>query len=75
MATARAEGDEPTYDDLLRGRFCIGSPDTVAARILDMKEKLDIGTVMPGMLFGGMRPADAGKSMELFAKEVMPAIR
>jgi hypothetical protein len=53
----------------------VGSPETVTRRILDMKEKLDIGTVMPGMLFGGMRPADAAKSMELFAQEVMPAIR
>jgi alkanesulfonate monooxygenase SsuD/methylene tetrahydromethanopterin reductase-like flavin-dependent oxidoreductase (luciferase family) len=75
IAAARTDETEVSYDELVRGRYCVGSPDTVTRRILDMKDKLDIGTLMPGMLFGGMRPADVEKSMELFAKEVMPAVR
>ncbi len=75
IAAPRADEGEVTYDQLLRQRYCIGSPDTVTRRILEMKERLGIGTLMPGMLFGGMRVADAAKSAELFAKEVLPAIR
>lgn len=75
IAAPRADEGEVTYDQLLRQRYCVGSPDTVTRRILEMKERLGIGTLMPGMLFGGMRPADTATSMELFAKEVLPAIR
>lgn len=78
MTAPPAERGEPgsvTYDQVLRQRFCVGSPETVTQRILELKEQTGIGTLMPGMCFGGMRASDAAGSLELFAREVLPAIR
>jgi alkanesulfonate monooxygenase SsuD/methylene tetrahydromethanopterin reductase-like flavin-dependent oxidoreductase (luciferase family) len=53
----------------------VGSPETVAERLLGFVKDLRIGTVL-GLLQFGSLPADlTRKSMTLFAREVIPAVR
>ncbi|HUY64574.1 MAG TPA: LLM class flavin-dependent oxidoreductase [Acidimicrobiales bacterium] len=53
----------------------VGSPDTVAERLLAYVKELRIGTVLALLQFGSL-PADlTAKSMGLFAEEVVPYVR
>ena len=60
-----------TWDDLVRETLAFGSPDTVARHIAYMRE-LGVGQVLCWMNFGGLRQDKIRRSMELFAREVMP---
>jgi alkanesulfonate monooxygenase SsuD/methylene tetrahydromethanopterin reductase-like flavin-dependent oxidoreductase (luciferase family) len=67
--------DRVTWESLLRDRTLIfGSPDTVAAHIEQMRE-MGVGQVLCWMNFGGLPPDKVRRSMELFAREVMPHFR
>jgi alkanesulfonate monooxygenase SsuD/methylene tetrahydromethanopterin reductase-like flavin-dependent oxidoreductase (luciferase family) len=63
-----------TWDDLVRETLAFGSPDTVAAHIARMRE-LGVGQVLCWMNFGGLPQDKIRRSMELFAREVMPRFR
>jgi alkanesulfonate monooxygenase SsuD/methylene tetrahydromethanopterin reductase-like flavin-dependent oxidoreductase (luciferase family) len=65
---------EATYDDLIRERYFVGSPDTVLRRIEETQKRAGFGVFMAGMPFGGFEPAQAMKNLELFGKEVLPAL-
>jgi alkanesulfonate monooxygenase SsuD/methylene tetrahydromethanopterin reductase-like flavin-dependent oxidoreductase (luciferase family) len=60
-----------TWDDLVRETLAFGSPDTVARHIAGMRE-LGVGQVLCWMNFGGLPQDKIRRSMELFAREVMP---
>jgi alkanesulfonate monooxygenase SsuD/methylene tetrahydromethanopterin reductase-like flavin-dependent oxidoreductase (luciferase family) len=60
-----------TWEDLVRETLAFGSPDTVARHIAYMRE-LGVGQVLCWMNFGGLPQAKIRRSMELFAREVMP---
>jgi alkanesulfonate monooxygenase SsuD/methylene tetrahydromethanopterin reductase-like flavin-dependent oxidoreductase (luciferase family) len=60
------------YATLARQRYYIGSPETVTRRILERKEKLGVGIFAGVTPFGSMEPPQAMKSIELFAREVLP---
>ena len=67
--------DKVTWDDLVRDRTLIcGSPDTVAAQIDEMRQ-MGVGQVLCWMNFGGLAQDKVRRSMELFAREVMPRFR
>ena len=63
-----------TWDDLVRETLAFGSPDTVARHIAYMRE-LGVGQVLCWMNFGGLAQDKIRRSMELFAREVMPRFR
>jgi alkanesulfonate monooxygenase SsuD/methylene tetrahydromethanopterin reductase-like flavin-dependent oxidoreductase (luciferase family) len=63
-----------TWDDLVRETLAFGSPDTVARHIAHMRE-LGVGQVLCWMNFGGLPQDKIRRSMELFAREVMPRFR
>jgi alkanesulfonate monooxygenase SsuD/methylene tetrahydromethanopterin reductase-like flavin-dependent oxidoreductase (luciferase family) len=63
-----------SWDDLVRETLAFGSPDTVARHIEHMRA-LGVGQVLCWMNFGGLSQEKVRRSMELFAREVMPRFR
>ena len=63
-----------SWEQLVAETLAIGSPDTVAAKIAEMRD-LGVGEVLCWMNFGGLPHAHVRRSMELFAREVMPRFR
>src|SRR5512132_3324185 len=63
-----------TWDGLVAETLAFGSPDTVARHIDEMRQ-LGVGQVMCWMNFGGLSQERVRRSMELFAREVMPRFR
>jgi alkanesulfonate monooxygenase SsuD/methylene tetrahydromethanopterin reductase-like flavin-dependent oxidoreductase (luciferase family) len=63
-----------TWDNLVAETLAFGSPDTVARHIEVMRD-MGVGQVMCWMNFGGLAPDKVRRSMELFAREVMPRFR
>jgi alkanesulfonate monooxygenase SsuD/methylene tetrahydromethanopterin reductase-like flavin-dependent oxidoreductase (luciferase family) len=51
-----------------------GSPETVAGRIEEF-QRLGVGEMLCWMNFGGLPQDKVRRSMELFAREVMPRFR
>jgi alkanesulfonate monooxygenase SsuD/methylene tetrahydromethanopterin reductase-like flavin-dependent oxidoreductase (luciferase family) len=66
---------EVTWDTLLADRtLAFGSPETVARHVEEMQQ-LGIGQLLFWMNFGGLPQDKIRRSMELFAREVMPHFR
>jgi luciferase family oxidoreductase group 1 len=66
--------NEPDIDDLL-GRFLvIGTPDTCIRQLRRIQELVGITHFNCSFWFGDLEHARVLRSMELFAREVMPAI-
>jgi alkanesulfonate monooxygenase SsuD/methylene tetrahydromethanopterin reductase-like flavin-dependent oxidoreductase (luciferase family) len=65
---------EPTIDELIDRYLVIGTPDTVIRQINRVKELVGITHFNCSFWFGDMDQARILRSMELFAKEVMPAV-
>ncbi|MGH7895426.1 MAG: LLM class flavin-dependent oxidoreductase, partial [Candidatus Binatia bacterium] len=63
-----------TWEGLVRETLAFGSPDTVAGHIAQMRA-LGVGHVLCWMNFGGLAQDKIRRSMELFAREVMPRFR
>jgi alkanesulfonate monooxygenase SsuD/methylene tetrahydromethanopterin reductase-like flavin-dependent oxidoreductase (luciferase family) len=63
-----------TWEQLVAETLAIGSPDTVAIKIAEMRD-LGVGEVLCWMNFGGLPQAQVRRSMELFAREVLPNFR
>jgi alkanesulfonate monooxygenase SsuD/methylene tetrahydromethanopterin reductase-like flavin-dependent oxidoreductase (luciferase family) len=63
-----------TWDDLVRETLAFGSPDTVAGHVEAMRA-MGVGQVLCWMNFGGLPQDRIRRSMELFAREVMPRFR
>jgi hypothetical protein len=70
------EYDKMSFDDLNdRGYAIVGSVETVKRRLLEYGEELNFGIVLALLQFGDMSHQRTVKNMELFASEVMPALR
>ncbi|TMQ26337.1 MAG: LLM class flavin-dependent oxidoreductase [Candidatus Rokuibacteriota bacterium] len=63
-----------SWEQLVAETLAVGSPDTVADKIAEM-QRLGVGEVLCWMNFGGLPQAHVRRSMELFAREVMPRFR
>jgi alkanesulfonate monooxygenase SsuD/methylene tetrahydromethanopterin reductase-like flavin-dependent oxidoreductase (luciferase family) len=61
--------------DQLIGRPIIGAPDDVGRQLVEMKGQLRMTHLVMGMHMPGLDPTKSERSMELFAKEVMPGLR
>jgi alkanesulfonate monooxygenase SsuD/methylene tetrahydromethanopterin reductase-like flavin-dependent oxidoreductase (luciferase family) len=64
---------EPDLDDLLDRFLVIGTPDTVIRQLTRMRELVGINQFNCSFWFGDLAHGRVLRSMELFAKEVMPA--
>lgn len=65
-----------TYEDLLRDRLAYGSPDGVASLLKEISEELGLSGVVAETNVGGMIPREkVAQSIDLFCKEVVPALR
>jgi alkanesulfonate monooxygenase SsuD/methylene tetrahydromethanopterin reductase-like flavin-dependent oxidoreductase (luciferase family) len=60
-----------TWEGLVAETLAFGSPETVAQRIETMRQ-MGVGQVLCWMNFGGLPQDKVRRSMELFAREVMP---
>ena len=63
-----------TWEGLAAETLAFGSPDTVARHIETMRA-MGVGQVLCWMNFGGLPQDKIRRSMELFAREVMPRFR
>jgi len=67
---------QQTWDDIEKGVFAIvGSPATVRQKLNTYRKELGVGVVLTGCQTGTLPHALARKSMELFAREVLPHVR
>ncbi len=65
-----------SFDELDKGGYIlVGSARTVRDRLLDMQRQLGFGLFIGGGRTGDMPRDKALKNMELFARDVMPAVR
>ncbi|MFI5375883.1 MAG: LLM class flavin-dependent oxidoreductase [Candidatus Rokuibacteriota bacterium] len=63
-----------SWEGLVAETLAFGSPETVARHIEQMRQ-LGVGQVMCWMNFGGLPEDKVRRSMELFAREVMPRFK
>jgi alkanesulfonate monooxygenase SsuD/methylene tetrahydromethanopterin reductase-like flavin-dependent oxidoreductase (luciferase family) len=64
---------EPTIEELLDRYLIIGTPDTCVRQIRRVQDAVGISHFNASFWFGDMDQARVLRSMELFAREVMPA--
>jgi len=64
------------YDDALRGKVIVGTPDTVTRRLQDLIAKLGLNGVLAELNCGGLIPDDkVMRSLQLMCEEVAPRFR
>src|SRR5258705_3120470 len=63
-----------TWEGLVAETLAFGSPDPMARHIEQMRD-IGVGQVLCWMSFGGLPEDKVRRSMELFAREVMPRFR
>ena len=63
-----------TWEGLVAETLAFGSPETVARHIEQMRQ-MGVGQLMCWMNFGGLPEDKVRRSMDLFAREVMPRFR
>jgi len=61
-----------SYDWLHPRNMLFGTPDYVAEKIEEMREKLNLQTLLVWSNFPGVAHEDAMRSVQLFTEEVMP---
>lgn len=62
------------FEELVEDRFIIGSPDTVADRLVRLEEDVGVDCVLMGMHRPGIDDADVIRSIELTGEKVMPRV-
>jgi alkanesulfonate monooxygenase SsuD/methylene tetrahydromethanopterin reductase-like flavin-dependent oxidoreductase (luciferase family) len=69
--------EDLTVDAIIEGRLILGSPETVASRLVALREKVGpFGTLLvTGVDWGGPNAAWGRESMRLLADKVMPMVR
>jgi alkanesulfonate monooxygenase SsuD/methylene tetrahydromethanopterin reductase-like flavin-dependent oxidoreductase (luciferase family) len=77
MLSARGKApNEYTYEEIIdNGMAVVGSPDTVGERFEALIDELGFGQIISLMGVGDMPHYRTVKSMELYATQVMPALR
>src|SRR5262245_39604337 len=67
---------QETWDDIEKGVYAIvGSPQTVRQKLEHYQKELGAGVVLTGCQTGAVHHELARKSLEMFAREVMPKLR
>lgn len=66
---------DQAFDDLAEDRFIIGSPSTVADRLVRIHDEVGLDCVLMGMQRPGIDPDAVRRSIELAGEAVIPAVR
>ena len=72
------EGDRglgQEFENLIRDRFLIGSPDEVAGQIVALHKRLKVNHLVMSTEWAGMPESLAIETIEMIAKEVFPKVR
>ena len=72
------EGDNDLgqdFEDLIRDRFLLGSPDEVAEQILDLNRQTGLNHLILSMHWPGMPQSMVLDTITMVAEEVMPRVR
>jgi alkanesulfonate monooxygenase SsuD/methylene tetrahydromethanopterin reductase-like flavin-dependent oxidoreductase (luciferase family) len=72
------EGDNDLgqdFDDLVRDRFLVGSPDEVAEQILNLNRKTGLNHLILSMQWGNMPQSMVLDTISMVAEEVFPRVR
>lgn len=65
-----------SYEDMLAGKVAFGTPAQVVARLVELRARLKLDGFVAELNPGGrIPPALEGRSLELLAREVVPALR
>jgi alkanesulfonate monooxygenase SsuD/methylene tetrahydromethanopterin reductase-like flavin-dependent oxidoreductase (luciferase family) len=65
-----------TYDEVMRDKVIIGSPDTVARRLQQLHDGLGLDGILAELNFGALVPPETmTHSLRLLCQEVMPRFR
>jgi alkanesulfonate monooxygenase SsuD/methylene tetrahydromethanopterin reductase-like flavin-dependent oxidoreductase (luciferase family) len=65
-----------TYEEALRGKVIIGTPDSVTARLKELIEIIGLDGVLAELNCGGMIPDEkVDRSLRLMCQEVAPRFR
>jgi alkanesulfonate monooxygenase SsuD/methylene tetrahydromethanopterin reductase-like flavin-dependent oxidoreductase (luciferase family) len=65
-----------TYEDIMRDKVVIGSPETVAARLSELRDVLGIDGILAELNFGAMLPPDQMmRSLRLLCQDVRSLLR
>jgi len=64
----------PDYQELVRDRFVIGTPDDVLAGLQDCERRLGVNLVIVRLQWAGMEGADAERALRLLGTEVLPGL-
>jgi alkanesulfonate monooxygenase SsuD/methylene tetrahydromethanopterin reductase-like flavin-dependent oxidoreductase (luciferase family) len=66
--------DTLTYEDAIRGKILVGTPERVAAQLLALKEELGLDGILAELNTGGRIPHDCVvNALRLLCEEVKPA--
>lgn len=63
------------FEDLIKDRFFIGSPDEVAEDIIRFNRRLGVNHIVMSMHWPGLDVAQSIESMRIMAEEVFPRVR
>jgi alkanesulfonate monooxygenase SsuD/methylene tetrahydromethanopterin reductase-like flavin-dependent oxidoreductase (luciferase family) len=65
-----------TYDDVLRDNVIVGTPDSVAARLMRLRDEVGFDGILAELNCGGLIPHDRVlNALQLLCREVMPRFR
>ena len=63
------------FEELLKDRFFIGSPDDVAEQMIAFNRRLGVNHIVMSMHWPGLEVARSIEAMQLLAEEVFPRVR
>ena len=68
-------GLDQEFEDLVRDRFLIGSPDEVAEQMIALHRRLGVNHIVMSTEWAGMPESLAVETMDMIAREVFPRVR
>jgi alkanesulfonate monooxygenase SsuD/methylene tetrahydromethanopterin reductase-like flavin-dependent oxidoreductase (luciferase family) len=63
------------FEDLMKDRFFIGSPDDVAEQIIKFNKRVGMNHIVMSMHWPGLEVSQSMETMQLIAEEVFPKVR
>jgi alkanesulfonate monooxygenase SsuD/methylene tetrahydromethanopterin reductase-like flavin-dependent oxidoreductase (luciferase family) len=65
-----------SYDEVLRGKAIVGTPEMVADRLQGLREELGLAGILAEMNCGGLIPQERMmRSLQLLCEKVQPRLR
>lgn len=75
-AAARDKSENGSMEEFNQsGRIAMGSPETIAERLLQAHRKMNYGVLIVVLGFGKMMREETKRNMEIFAQSVLPRLR